>query len=267
MKKNNYFKNIFQSFFSTNLYVNVATKQQKSIGFVYLIILITICWIPVIIKTQVQLSTFVNQELPLVAQQFPTIEIKNGVVNFDKESPIIIKDEKTGDAVFIFDNTGEYTSLSNTSAKLLLTANKLIYKQSSIENREYDLSSISNFTLSPEKILRWAKLLNYTFILMFIGIIPLAFVYRMFVALLFTLIALLLQAILKTQLSFQSLYRSTIYCITPAYIVDKLFMLFEVSFPGWSIIYFIIVTSFILFALLAVKNDAEQTSTNLNLEQ
>ncbi len=250
-----FFKKIIQSFYSTELYVFVGKSEINKSGFKYLFFLLTIFWIPEIIKMQIQFSDFITTELPIFIEKIPNIEIRNGVASFDKPSPHIITDDETGKEIMIFDTTGKFSSLDGLEAQLLLTQTKFIYRKNVLETREYDLSSISEFQLTHEKILSWAQWGKYLSYLLYLVIIPFAFLYRAFQVLIYSLFGLIFQAILQTHLSFQTIYRLCIIAITPAFIADKLLGYFDLDFSGWSFICLLISLSFLYFAMLANKND------------
>ncbi len=250
-----FFKKIIHSFYLKDLYVFSRINEKNKIGFKYLFFLLSIFWIPEMVKMQIGMSRFINNELPSVVDKLPVVTIKNGVASFDKSSPYIMKDDETGKDIMIFDESGTFTSLEGTEAKILLTDTKLIYEKSAMETREYSLSNINDFTLTHEKILSWAGWGNYLTILFYIFIIPFALLYRAFQVLIYSLIGLIFQAILGTKYSFQTIYRLSIIAITPAFIIDKLLGYFEVTFSGWAFICLIISLAYLYFGLLANKEN------------
>ena len=250
-----FFKKIFHSFYNKNVYTYCAKMETDKIGLLYLLLMIAIFWIPLMTKVHVGISTFVETELPQVVQKFPVVEIHDGVASFDKPSPYIMKDEKTGEDVAIFDDSGEYTSLENTTAKVLVTDRKVIVRKNAFENQEYTLAQIKDFTLTHEKILSWASKAKYISILMYLIIIPCIFLYRAFQALIYSLIGLIFQAILETKFSFQTIYRLAILSITPAFIVDKILACFDLEFTGWTFLCMVISLTYLFFALKANKED------------
>lgn len=256
MTKYPFFKKIILSFYSTELYVFVGKSEINKSGLKYLFLLLTIFWIPEIIKMQVNISDFINAKLPVFIENFPNIEIKNGIVSFDKTSPYIVLDDKTKKEMMIFDTTGKFISLDGLEAQMLLTQSKFIFRKNDMETREYDLSNINEFQITHEKILSWAQWGRNLSYLLYLLIIPLAFIYRAFQTLIYSLIGLIFQAILHTHLSFRTIYRLSIIAITPAFISDKLLGYFDLDFTGWSFICLLISLSFLYFAMLANKNDA-----------
>lgn len=228
----------------------------------YLLLLLAVCWIPEIVKMQVSLSASIQNDLPPFVERLPNININNGVVSFDKPSPYIINDDKTGRPIIIFDTSGKYTSLEGQEAQLLLTESKFIYRKDRFETREYDLSNVPEFSLTHERILSWASWGNYAFIFLYLLIIPCAFLYRAFQGLIYALIGLIIQAILQTKYSFCTIYRLTLLAITPALILDKVLGFFKVDFTGWSLICLVISLAYLYFGMLAGKYD-EAASTEI----
>jgi hypothetical protein len=250
-----FFKKIIHSFYDKNVYIYSAKMEAHKIGFKYLLLLLCIFWVPMIVKIHLGISEFITTELPPVIEKFPVVEINNGVASFDKPSPYIMKDEKTGKDVAIFDDSGEYTSLENTEADVLVTDTKVIIRKNSFQTQEYSLAQVQNFSLTHEKILSWAAYGKYIAILMYFMIIPCMFLYRAFLALIYTLIGLIFQAILETKFSFQTIYRLSILAFTPAFVIDKLLTYFDLDFPGWNVLCVVISLTYLFFALKANKDN------------
>ncbi|HEX8515691.1 MAG TPA: DUF1189 family protein [Bacteroidia bacterium] len=250
-----FFKKVVLSFFSKKLYIYSARAEGNKTGLGYLILLLCIFWIPLAIKLHLSFSYFIDTELPPFIGKVPVIEIHDGVASFDKPSPYIITDEKTGRDAIIFDESGEYTSLENTDAEILVTDSKIIYKKGAYETREYSLKEIKNFSLTHEKIISWAGYGKYISILIYLLIIPCVFVYRAFLALIYTLIGLIFQAILQTKFSFQTIYRLSILAFTPAFIIDKVFMISDLDFTGWSFCCMVLSLAYLYFAIKVNKDE------------
>ncbi|MCW3071032.1 MAG: hypothetical protein JWO44_922 [Bacteroidetes bacterium] len=253
MTKYPFFKKIIHSFYNKDVYIHAGKVELNRIGFRYLLLLLAVFWIPEIIKVHVSILKFINVELPVFVEKLPVVEIHDGVASFDKPSPYILKDENGKDAV-IFDDSGEYTSLENTEAQMLVTDSKLIYIKDKFETREYDFSKISNFSLTHEKILSWASWGNFLSIFLYLFIVPCMFLYRAVQALLYSLVGLIFQAILKTNFSYQAVYRLTILAITPAFVINKLLGYFDIDFTGWSFLCMAISLGYLFFGMKATRD-------------
>ena len=227
-----FFKKIFGAFGSADIYKHVGTAETSNTGLKYLLLLVSIFWIPDMIKLQVSINNAIERE-PIYVQNLPTITIKNGIASFDKPSPYILKLEKN-EGVIIFDTTGRFCSLDTLNALMLVTQKNMIYKKNDTETRVFSFSQINDFTLTHEKIYSWSECGHYFSILAYIIVIICAFIYRSIQALLFSLVGLIFQSILKTNFSFQTIYRLTILSITPAFVLDKFLDFFDLTFTGWS---------------------------------
>jgi hypothetical protein len=256
-----FYKKIIHSFYDKNVYIYSAKMETHKIGFKYLLILLCLFWLPMIIKFHVGIANFVAYELPPVIDKFPVVEIHDGVASFDKPSPYVMKNEKTGEVEAIFDDSGEYTSLENTTADVLVTDTKVILKKNSFQTQEYSLAQIKDFSLTHEKILSWASYAKYISFLMYLIIVPCMFLYRAFLALIYTLIGLIFQAILETKFSFQTIYRLAILAFTPAFVIDKLLGYFDLDFRGLGLLCAAISLTYLFFALKWNKEDTQNLET------
>jgi hypothetical protein len=258
MTKYPFFKKIIHSFYNKDVYIHVGKFEPNKIGFKYLLLLLCIFWIPEIVQIHFKIVNFINYELPSVVERLPEIKIQNGVATFDKPSPYIVKDDETGKDLFIFDDSGTYTSLENTDAQILITGTKVIAVKDRYETKEYSLSQVNDFTLTHEKILSWATWGNFISILLYIFIIPCVFIYRALQILFYSLIGLIFQAIIGTKYSFQIIYRLTILAITPAFIIDKLLGYFNLDFTGMTFLCMVISLSYLFFGMKANKENIAQ---------
>jgi hypothetical protein len=105
-------------------------KNWKGVGFLYLLLLLALCWIPGMIKFNSSIFNFVINEAPKIVGQIPAITIFQGEVTTDKPGHNFIIDPDNGTLFGIIDTTGQFTSFEGTEAKFLLTKNKFMAKKS-----------------------------------------------------------------------------------------------------------------------------------------
>ena len=98
-------------------YRDVA-RNWGGIGILYLLLLFTLTWIPVLVKWQIGFARVVQDEFPKIAKDFPTIDLKGGKVSSPVAQPFIVNDPNTGQPIFILDTTGKITSLKQNPAKI-----------------------------------------------------------------------------------------------------------------------------------------------------
>ena len=108
------------SFFSKDLYRDVCYNWKGS-GFVYLLLLLSVCWIAPMVKLHVGLSDFVDNEAPKMVTQIPVITIVEGKASIDEPQPYYIQEPETGENLIVIDTTGTITSLEGTEVFALIT--------------------------------------------------------------------------------------------------------------------------------------------------
>src|SRR5687768_15029809 len=138
MKRYHILAPLVLSFYSKGLYQDVG-RNWRGKAFLYLLLLIAICWIPGLIQMQADLAKWVDGEGSALVQQMPRITITNGEASTDVETPYFIKDPKTGKPVIIIDLTGQFTSLKGSEAMVLLTQKQFMVRKNERETRVYDL--------------------------------------------------------------------------------------------------------------------------------
>ena len=127
------------SFFSKELYIDVGL-HWKGVNFLYLLLLLAICWIPTMIGIHVSFLDFIDNEAPAVVEQVPEITITNGEASIKEPQPYYIKDPENGDVLAIIDTTGTIDSLEDPNAICLLTKSRVIYRETKCETRTFGLS-------------------------------------------------------------------------------------------------------------------------------
>jgi hypothetical protein len=246
------FQALVLSFFSRDLYKDIA-RNWRGVGLRYLLLLLALSWIPVLVKAQIGLHSFAKHEFPQAIQEFPAITIKNGVVSSPVQQPFTIDDKKTGKPIFVLDTTGKITSIDETPAIILLTTNKLIYRDpNQSQVRIVDLSKTQYFYIDQAKIQGWMNAFSTWFA---VAAFPLAllgsFIYRLIQILIYALIGMAFAAMFKVKLEFPTLMRIAAVAITPVVAADTLVWLTGMNIPAWSLICLAAALGYIAFAVKA----------------
>jgi hypothetical protein len=134
-----------------------AAFAWRGVGLLYLLLLAGIVTAFVVIRIAIGLSGMAAQA-PAFLAQLPTITVDHGRVSIDRPSPVTLRDPKTGKAVAIIDTSGGITSLDQSDATILVTADRLIYRKSAAETRTFDLSRVEHFVLDRALATRWTRL-------------------------------------------------------------------------------------------------------------
>ena len=105
------------SFFSKGLYRGVMQNWRgRSGGFVYLFLLLAVCWAPSMVKLHFQTLDFIRKDAPGVVTQLPEITIEKGVVSVKAPQPYYIHDPGTRTIIAAIDTTGGISSLEDSGA-------------------------------------------------------------------------------------------------------------------------------------------------------
>jgi len=148
----------FLSFHSKPFYRDVAANWRTA-GPLFLLLVLSLSWIPTIIGVYGNWSKFTKTQAPLLLDQMPALSISEGVVTANPPGPSYITDD-TGKALAIIDTSGTITSLENMGAVLLLTRTQLFFRKSPTETRIISVSEVKRFDLDRAKLERWIHLVS-----------------------------------------------------------------------------------------------------------
>jgi hypothetical protein len=250
-----YFDALWQSFFSPALYVDVA-KRWQGIGFLYLLLIVAMSWVPDLVKMQIGLEEWHRNAAEALIRQVPAISITDGVASANVDTPYFIKNPKDGTVLAIIDFTGQNTNLENTAARVLLTRKELTIKHSSRETRTYSLSGVKHFAIDQTLLRHWIDLF-VTWIVLLIAPLVIAFTYafRILQALVYAALGMAFANWFHVKLTYRALLRIACVALTPVMIftmVTDLLPMFR-TFPPplvW-LIHLIIAVWYISFGVKA----------------
>jgi len=221
------------SFFSKALYRDVGL-YWKGLCFAYLLLLLAICWIPTMVMMHVGFSDFIDNEAPAVIEQVPEITITDGKLSIKEPQPYYIKYPGNDNVMAIIDTTETVESLEDPNAICLVTKTKIIWRQSKVETRTFDLSQVESFVLDSDRIMRWLRTAaKYLVVIIYPFALLGSYVYRIIQALIYAAIGLLFASWCKVSLSYDALLRLAITAVTPCIIVGTILGLVGVSLPAW----------------------------------
>jgi hypothetical protein len=256
MKRYSIFHLPVLTFFSKDLYADIG-RNWKGVNFLYLLLLLAVCWVGAMVKMHRNLNNFVINDAPPLIDQVPEITITDGQVSIKEDQPYYINSPDTGQVLIIIDTTGKIESLEETEASCLLTKNKLITKKNDLQNDTYDLSRVRSLSVTSEQITSWSKLaakfaapVMYPFAL--IG----SYVYRIVQVLIYAAVGMLMASICKTKLSYAALIRLAVAAITPGIIVYTILAL--AGTPIRLYWYLIAALGYLFFAVKSVSSQQAQ---------
>ncbi len=242
---------LFMSFYSRALYRDVG-RNWKGISFLYLLLLIAICWIPVMFRIHSGVSDFLVKEAPAIVRQIPVIRIDHGKVSVDEKMPYFIRNPKKDEPLIIIDTTGQYSSLKGTDAWALLTKTELIMRKSPTEIRTFQMSRIEDLVINRAMVYNWIETFRKWFAVVLYPFAVLAsYVYRIIQVLFYAFIGLMFAKNLGLKLDYQSLVSLAIIADTPSIIINTLYNYVDVRIPFWLLISFLIAMGYLFYGVKA----------------
>ena len=248
------------SFYSSDLYKEAAAAWRAR-AFVYLFLLLALCWLPTALKLNQSLAEYVETEMPGVAAGIPTITISHGEVFIDARQPHVIHDPSSGQELAILDTTGHVTSLDGLEARLLLTKTTLVYAKSQYETRSWDLSGVEDFVLDEELVLWFFGLLSsWLVVLLYPLAVVASYIFRLALVLFYGAIGLLLNNVLKTKVAFPDLCALAIIAMTPGLVVEVALDLSEKELPFSFLLFLLVTIGFLAFGIRSVAGARGRSS-------
>ncbi|MBN1384539.1 MAG: DUF1189 family protein [Elusimicrobia bacterium] len=249
MRKYGVMHPIVLSFFSKDFYRDVA-KNWGFASFVYLLIFVILCSIPIIIKIDSGLRKAVEIGVKEIVSQFPAVTIKNGELSINKPSPYFIKAPDTSRRIIAFATEGEFSSPEEAKSMILVTKTSVIMEQNSRETRAYDLSEIQKeFSFDKEDIRKWAGYIKYLIYIVTPLLWIWVYIVRILQALLLAIVGLIFAKILKSGLTYGKLILLAIMANTPGIVVKTLLSSVGASIQLWWLMGLIISCGFMFFAV------------------
>lgn len=251
MKQYSIFHVPFMSFYSKSLYRDVC-QNWKGVLFGYLLLLVVVCWIPRLVKIHTGFTRFVENDVPTLVSQVPTITIADGQASIDEPQPYTIEAPDSGEIICVIDTTGTITSLNEVEAYVLLTKTQLMFKKSEYETRTLELSEMEDMIINQDWINHWINIIKpWVTPIIAIFAAPFSYVFRIVQALIYGAIGLLFAQGCHSTRSYASLVRMSVLAVTPVMIVSTLLTLAGIHIPFAGMIGFAAAMGYLYFGVTA----------------
>jgi hypothetical protein len=226
---------LFLSFVSPELYRDVA-RRWRGIGFLYLVLLAIIVWVPTAFWAQHGYRKFVANEAPTLLKGFPTVSITDGIVTADPD-PYLWRDPKSKQVIAYIDTSGAFDDPAGKNAGIKLSKSKLEYRQNAYETRSTDLSQIKSFYIDKQKAAQFLDSIG-GWVGICVGLVGIfAVIWHLILILLYGVIGLLFCSMFNANLSYGALLRISAVALTPAVILGLVLGFARVQFPGEWLVY------------------------------
>jgi uncharacterized protein DUF1189 len=242
------------SFYSKAFYQDVA-EHWRSEAPLFLVILLSLCWVPLMFDLFGNWSRFMEEEAPPLLEQMPTISILNGVVTANPAGPTYLTDHTTGRVFAIVDTTGTVESLAHTDATLLLTRNQLITKKDA-ETTTYDLANVKEFSLNRHRLEGWLHIAK-TWVPpgLYVLLVFLSGVYRFLEALLCGAAGLWFAKRRNIAMGYWAAVRLSMMSLCPTILLQTALETAGLTFKFSGLILFVIALSYLWFGIGACRKE------------
>jgi hypothetical protein len=254
MKQYGWLNAIYLSFYSRNLYRDVA--QNWGIGtFFYLFLLLTICWAVLMFRIQPAINLVAASVINDVTPQLPKIvTIKEGRVITPENRPYIVRSSDTKEIIVVIDTSGKYTNLDDLKTSFLITKDKVLYSDDNDVVKMYKIPGDFNTDIVPVTIKNVIlKMINWLWIILFPVFLMGSFFYRVFQSILYAIIGKLFAVLANIKITYVEIVKLAMVSITPTIIIGSVLEWFGIWFH-YSIVFFILASAYLIFAIGANKD-------------
>lgn len=256
MKRYGVLHALVMSPFSTGLYRDVA-HNWRGAGVGYLLLLTLLTMVVFTVKAQTAINGFLRDDATVFIDQVPPITIEDGVLSADVEQPYYIvedPDDPTSAVIAVIDTTGQFNSLEDVDAPILITAEKVYHRENANKTETFEFSGIDGFQMNRDDVHSWGgRLARWAWVLIFpFGFIG-SFVYRLIQVLVAALVGLIIASAVKRTLSYGALIRLSAVAITPAIVFGTVLVLLGVKVPLTWLIQVAIGLFYLIVAVAAAK--------------
>ncbi len=250
MKRYSMLQALYLSFLSRNLYRDVGTRW-KGTGFLYLLLLLAVTWLPVIYKMHGDLSEEIRQEVPKYLEQMPEITITDGRVSIDRPVPHTILEPDGRTPFMVIDTSGRIASLGQTQATVLLTGDRIMFRRPQGAEKIYDLAG-TDAVIDRARADRWVQAVRTYFpVVAYPVALAASFVDRILEMMLTIGIGMLFAAWFKARLDAAAVSRLSAVALTPAIVISTAFLLTGIQVPKSPIVFFMVAAVYLFFAVKA----------------
>lgn len=254
MNRYNMLQAIYMSFYSKDLYRDVATAWGAK-TFLYLLILLTLSWILLSYQIQHALNLAYQHNSDKIVEQIPVITIKDGKISTPENRPYIIVNPDSKEKIAIIDVSGSYKTIEQAQTPILVTQTQLITQPKEGETKINEIPANFNFVADPKVIKGYVeKYLGFVWIVFLVLFTIGSYIYRVIQALLYAIIGRVGSALFGFHLNYDKILSIAMVAITPVIVLSTILDFFGVVFPYESLLYFFLAMFYLFYGMSANKS-------------
>lgn len=250
--KINIFMRFFYSITSFDKY-RLFLRQGTGKAVLYLLFLTILISLAIYIPANIQYNNIIGDFIANFDSKVPDFTFSGGRLQVYGEMPIVIDD---GAYPIVIDTSegAEERILKEYDIIVLITSDKIIQKNY-VEKSATSLSTLQGMTLTRDDIANILPIMQpfgkVMFVLMGIGFVCGKFLS----ALIVSLIGLILNSAAKTNLSFRSIFKISVYSMTLPLLICTVLDLLPVLIPFKWFIFYAIATVYVYGAINCIKKE------------
>ena len=247
------------SFFSASLYRDVA-RRWRGLGLLYLLLLMAITWAPVVLRWHVKFRAWAHgDQAARFFQEFPSIDVENGVVSIAEPQPHVWRNLNTGKVILVIDTSAEFDVPETARARMLLSRRILeIRDDEQRTTHVFNLKRVEDLSIDRESALCTVQCWSSRFgFYAFPTALLVSMASGLVRVLMYGFVGKLLASLFRARLDYPALVRLSAVAMTPGMVVDTAGWLLGVGatpYYAWSLIVGMITLAYLAFA---VKANAE----------
>jgi Protein of unknown function (DUF1189) len=227
-------------------YRDVA-RNWGGIGILYVLLLFTLAWMPELVKMQLGVRKFAQEDFPKFAENMPDITIKNGKISSPVEQPLEIKDER-GNVVFVLDTTGKIKTLDQTPAKILVTETKIHQRDEFGNIQIHDLGQFPDFEFTRAWLQGWMDFIGTWLWVAVFPIVMMGSLIRALILMLFvSLSGPIFNTVFDARVSYGGLLRFGAVGMTLSVYLDTGLGMANMHVPFWFLFALLLTTAYAAF--------------------
>lgn len=252
MKKYSCFEAMYMSFYSRDLYRDVAKNWGAGVV-LYLFILLFICCASMMFVYQPMINVAFKQLVDKIGPQVPPMSISNGVLSTPENRPYVITDPDTHQVTAIIDTSGKYTNMNTvpSGTMILITRDTTYY----LDDSTLKVNKIpSNITvdIKPAQIEKvGVNVVHWTWVFFLPALVLGAFIYRLLQSLIYAAFGKFFAALSNVQLNYNEVLKISMIAVTPAIVLSTVLGWFHIEFPFEWVVYFVISMVYLNFGIAA----------------
>jgi hypothetical protein len=249
MRQFGYLQTIYKSFYSRELYRDVAYNWNGAI-FLYLLILLFLTWSITMFTVQPVINSVSQKMSDKIVPQIPVITIKDGIASTPQNKPYLITDPENKELIAIVDTSGKYKQLDDSKASMMMTKTELMFKDHQNSIRIQKIPTTVNVVIKPDVVKqKLIHFVGFSWVVLLPFLILGSYFYRLIQGLIFAVIGMIFAALMGIRVKYSTVYKLTIVALTPAIVLSTIFNLFGIYFYLQMLSYFVISMAYLIFAI------------------